>query len=82
MGQQKKTFYESKVLQRSKMTAVNTMKDQRSLHLCKNLCCLTLVINCADDKTYIFLNQDNEFFFFFRNYMFGKGQIRDTCFIF
>ena len=46
------------------MTAANTMKDQRSLYLCKSLCCLTLVLNCAQMiKTYISLNQDNEFFF-------------------
>lgn len=31
-------------------------------------------------KTHVFLNQDNELFFF-RNYMFEK-EIRDTCFVF
>lgn len=62
MGQQKYNFHEGKVLQNSKLTAVNTMKDQRSLYLYNSLSCLTLVPNCAQAiETYIPLNQHSEF---------------------
>ena len=68
------------------MTAADTMKDQRSLYLCKSLCCLTLVLNCAQMIKLIFLSTRIMrffiFLFFFRNNMFGKGQIRDTCLFF